>query len=113
MFWGAWDGVVADGLAAHLRNSGLPAVDAGRALDILPGIIAAGEPAVTVAEVSWDRFAAATARQRPTRLFDELLAARRRRPVPATSAPARPAPMRPAWRPNWRPVRRQTAGPRC
>ena len=82
VFWGAWDGVVADGLAAHLRNSGLPAVDAGQALDILPGIIAAGEPAVTVAEVSWDRFAAATARQRPTRLFDELLAARR--------APARP-----------------------
>ena len=82
VFWGAWDGVVADGLAGHLRNSGLPAVDAQRALDTLPAMIATGEPAVTVAEVSWDRFAAATAQQRPTRLFDELLAARR--------APARP-----------------------
>ncbi|MHA7962373.1 type I polyketide synthase, partial [Streptomyces sp. L500] len=82
--WGAWADTTPDGLAAHLRANGLPAMDPGRALAALALSLAAstaGSPAgedaaVTVADVAWDRFAPAFGRSRPTVLFTELPEAR-------------------------------------
>ncbi|MFB6594602.1 type I polyketide synthase, partial [Streptomyces diastaticus] len=68
--WGAWQGAGPEGLAAHLRANGLPAMDPARALDALAPAIGAGaaDPAapasVTVADVAWDRFAPAFTRAR-------------------------------------------------
>ncbi|MFE0225431.1 beta-ketoacyl synthase N-terminal-like domain-containing protein, partial [Streptomyces albidoflavus] len=68
--WGAWQGAGPDGLAAHLRANGLPAMEPARALDALAPAIgeAAADPAapasVTVADVAWDRFAPAFTRTR-------------------------------------------------
>ncbi|WP_346140055.1 type I polyketide synthase [Streptomyces virens] len=81
--WGAWAGAGPDGLAAHLRANGLPAMDPQRALTVLGAVVgeAAADPSapasVTVADVVWDRFAPAFTRIRPGRLFTELPEARR------------------------------------
>ncbi|MER7490626.1 type I polyketide synthase, partial [Streptomyces sp. NPDC126497] len=81
--WGAWAGAAPDGLAAHLRANGLPAMDPHRALTVLGAVVgdAAADPSapasVTVADVLWDRFAPAFTRTRPGRLFTELPEARR------------------------------------
>nr|WP_234319205.1 type I polyketide synthase [Streptomyces sp. NRRL F-2305] len=81
--WGAWAGAGPDGLAAHLRANGLPAMDPHRALTVLGAVVgdAAADPSapasVTVADVLWDRFAPAFTRTRPGRLFTELPEARR------------------------------------
>ncbi|MEW1873712.1 type I polyketide synthase [Streptomyces caelestis] len=81
--WGAWAGAGPDGLAAHLRVNGLPAMDPHRALTVLGAVVgdAAADPSapasVTVADVLWDRFAPAFTRTRPGRLFTELPEARR------------------------------------
>ncbi|MFD8993473.1 type I polyketide synthase, partial [Streptomyces abikoensis] len=82
--WGAWADTTPDGLAAHLRANGLPAMDPGRALAALAlslagsmaGSTAGEDAAVTVADVAWDRFAPAFGRSRPTALFTELPEAR-------------------------------------
>ncbi|MFF9206666.1 type I polyketide synthase [Streptomyces sp. NPDC014986] len=81
--WGAWTGAGPDGLAAHLRANGLPAMDPHRALTVLGAVVgdAVADPSapasVTVADVLWDRFAPAFTRTRPGRLFTELPEARR------------------------------------
>nr|WP_268250124.1 type I polyketide synthase [Streptomyces albaduncus] len=81
--WGAWSGAGPDGLAAHLRANGLPAMDPHRALAVLGAVVgdAVADPSapasVTVADVLWDRFAPAFTRTRPGRLFTELPEARR------------------------------------
>ncbi|MEU1297109.1 type I polyketide synthase [Streptomyces sp. NPDC005840] len=80
--WGAWDGAGPDGLAAHLRANGLPALAPARALAALAAVTgeAAEDPAadasVTVADVAWDRFAPAFTRTRPGALFTALPEAR-------------------------------------
>ncbi|MCX2928496.1 type I polyketide synthase, partial [Streptomyces sp. NEAU-W12] len=81
--WGAWAGAGPDGLAAHLRANGLPAMDPHRALTVLGAVVgdAVADPSapasVTVADVLWDRFAPAFTRTRPGRLFTELPEVRR------------------------------------
>ncbi|MFE3742121.1 type I polyketide synthase, partial [Streptomyces sp. NPDC059134] len=80
--WGAWQGAGPDGLAAHLRANGLPAMAPDRALAVLAAVTgeAAADPAatasVTVADVAWDRFAPAFTLTRPGPLFTALPEAR-------------------------------------
>nr|WP_308297042.1 SDR family NAD(P)-dependent oxidoreductase [Streptomyces sp. UNOB3_S3] len=74
--WGAWTDTTPDGLAAHLRANGLPAMDPGRALAALALSTAGEDAAVTVADVAWDRFAPAFGRTRPSALFTDLPEAR-------------------------------------
>ncbi|MEU4303687.1 type I polyketide synthase, partial [Kitasatospora aureofaciens] len=74
--WGAWTGSTPDSLAAHLRANGLPPIAPERALTALAAA-ADGPAAVTVAEVTWERFAPAFGETRTTRLFAELPGARR------------------------------------
>ncbi|WP_420897019.1 SDR family NAD(P)-dependent oxidoreductase [Kitasatospora aureofaciens] len=74
--WGAWTGSTPDSLAAHLRANGLPPLAPERALTALAAA-ADGPAAVTVAEVTWERFAPAFGETRTTRLFAELPEARR------------------------------------
>ncbi|WP_443044712.1 type I polyketide synthase [Streptomyces sp. DHE17-7] len=80
--WGAWQGAGPDGLAAHLRVNGLPAMEPRHALAALAALVgeAAEDPAapasVTLADVVWDRFAPAFTRTRPGRLFSALPEAR-------------------------------------
>ncbi|WP_436849953.1 type I polyketide synthase, partial [Streptomyces griseoviridis] len=80
--WGAWQGAGPDGLAAHLRANGLPAMAPDRALAALAAVTgeAAQDPAadasVTVADVAWDRFAPAFTLTRPGPLFTALPEAR-------------------------------------
>ncbi|MFC6500292.1 type I polyketide synthase [Streptomyces plicatus] len=80
--WGAWQGAGPDGLAAHLRVNGLPAMEPRHALAALAALVGevAEDPAapasVTLADVVWDRFAPAFTRTRPGRLFSALPEAR-------------------------------------
>ena len=85
--WGGWADTVSDGLAAHLRANGLPAMDPARALTALARSLGTGTPAVTVADVRWDRFAPAFTRNRPNALFAELPDARAALADPDDTAP--------------------------
>jgi acyl transferase domain-containing protein len=60
--WGAWAETAEPGTAAHLRLSGLPPMPADAALARLAAAVATGEPAVTIADIAWDR----TRRPTPT-----------------------------------------------
>ncbi|GAB2724951.1 hypothetical protein GCM10010442_52970 [Kitasatospora kifunensis] len=74
--WNAWTDTVPASLAQHLRLSGLPALEARRALAALRYATAEAPACVTVAEVVWDRFAPAFTQTRPSALFAELPEAR-------------------------------------
>ncbi|MFF6822826.1 type I polyketide synthase, partial [Streptomyces californicus] len=73
--WGAWQGAgIAAGLgdAEHWQRLGLPPLDPAVAVSALGRILAAAEPAVTVADIDWDRFGPAFVAARPSRLLSEF-----------------------------------------
>ncbi len=79
VYWGAWadSGMLTDeSVAQHLRASGLPPMDPELALAALGRVVAGGRTAVTVADIGWDRFVPAFTGDRPSRLFDDIPAAR-------------------------------------
>ncbi|MFR0359566.1 type I polyketide synthase [Streptomyces sediminimaris] len=91
--WGPWEG--ADTSAAHLRANGLNPMPAAQALTALARAVAAGPPALVVADVAWDRFAPAHTANRPGRLLSgvpeaqaALTAAERARRDDASAASA-------------------------
>jgi KS-AT-KR-ACP domain-containing polyene macrolide polyketide synthase/pimaricinolide synthase PimS2/candicidin polyketide synthase FscD len=69
--FGAWAGSERDGMARHLELNGLPAMEPGRALAALDGVLG-GTVDVTVADVAWETFAPAFLRTRRSGLFSEL-----------------------------------------
>ncbi|OLF06420.1 hypothetical protein BU204_36395 [Actinophytocola xanthii] len=72
--WGSWG---ADGpLAAHLRLTGLPPLDPDLALAVLTRVVGGGAPSTVVADVAWDRFAAAFTGARPSPLLTGVPEAR-------------------------------------
>ncbi|MDG5808985.1 SDR family NAD(P)-dependent oxidoreductase [Streptomyces ossamyceticus] len=75
--WGPWDdesGLTGDS-AARLARTGLRALPPGAALDLLARL--PDEACLTVADVDWERFAAAYTLTRPRRLLDEIPEVRR------------------------------------
>ncbi|GLW89896.1 type I polyketide synthase [Actinokineospora globicatena] len=74
--WGAWAGAgmaVRGGTEARLRRRGLVPMDPPSALAALEQALSAGDTAVTVADVEWERFAASFAVARPRPLLDEVV----------------------------------------
>ncbi|MEO6090751.1 MAG: type I polyketide synthase, partial [Umezawaea sp.] len=57
VFWGPLVGTVDPSTAAHLRLSGIPAMEVDLALAALGRAVAGDEPAVVVVDVAWDVFA--------------------------------------------------------
>ncbi|GAB3085375.1 type I polyketide synthase [Micromonospora schwarzwaldensis] len=90
--WGPWaGGGMAEGGEAreHLARRGLPAMDPDLAITALQGALDRDDSTVVVADVDWDRFAAAFTALRSSPLLDELPEAR-----PAQAAPAEgPSPL--------------------
>ncbi|WP_345639399.1 SDR family oxidoreductase, partial [Rugosimonospora acidiphila] len=73
--WGVWD--AADGVDhARLRAEGVPPMAPAAALTALRHSLDAGDVAVVVADVRWDRYAPAFAAARPRPLLDGVPAAR-------------------------------------
>ncbi|MEU4626875.1 SDR family NAD(P)-dependent oxidoreductase [Actinoplanes sp. NPDC023801] len=74
--WGPWAGA---GMAAdpeaeeYLRGRGLAVLDPDAAMTALERAVDGGDIEVTVADVSWDRFAETFTANRPAALFDDLL----------------------------------------
>ena len=71
--WGPWAETTDPSLTAHLRLSGLPVMNARRALSALGQAVAAGRSTVAVADVAWATFAPAFG---PSPLFAALPEAR-------------------------------------
>ncbi|WP_381558037.1 SDR family NAD(P)-dependent oxidoreductase [Streptomyces eurythermus] len=69
-------------IVAGMRRAGLTPLDPGRAVDALFRAVGRGAGAVAVADVDWERFAAARDAVRPSALFEGLPATRR--PLAAT-----------------------------
>ncbi|WP_405089286.1 SDR family NAD(P)-dependent oxidoreductase [Micromonospora sp. NBC_01392] len=90
--WGPWaGGGMAEGGEAreHLARRGLPALDPDLAVTALQGALDRDDSAVVVADVDWERFAAAFTALRSSPLLDELPEAR-----PAQATPAEgPSPL--------------------
>ncbi|MGW3233773.1 type I polyketide synthase, partial [Kitasatospora sp. NPDC001095] len=72
--WGPWaDGGMADGEAGEqLRRRGLAPIAPDLAIAALAGAVGSDEPALTVADVDWARFAPAFAATRPRPLLDRI-----------------------------------------
>ncbi|MGA6159099.1 type I polyketide synthase [Stenotrophomonas sp. NPDC087984] len=83
--WGLWDlpygGDTSDGpVAPHTersRRQGLSPLDPRPALTALGQVLDHDDPRVTIADVEWERFAPLFTLARPSRLFDDIPAARR------------------------------------
>ncbi|MFE9063833.1 type I polyketide synthase [Streptomyces violaceusniger] len=83
--WGLWDlpygGDTTDGpVAAHTersRRQGLSPLDPRPALTALRQVLDHDDPRVTIADVEWERFAPLFTLARPSRLLDDIPAARR------------------------------------
>ncbi|MYZ13634.1 KR domain-containing protein, partial [Streptomyces sp. SID337] len=79
--WGIWDlpedGDLARGAAGLSRRQGLPPLEPRLALSALHTVLDAGRGHGLVADIEWDRFAPLFTLARPTRLLDEVPAARR------------------------------------
>ncbi|MBU3868819.1 acyltransferase domain-containing protein [Streptomyces sp. 4503] len=83
--WGLWDlpygGDTSDGpMASHTersRRQGLSPLDPRPALTALRQVLDHDDPRVTIADVEWERFAPLFTLARPSRLFDDIPAARR------------------------------------
>ncbi|MGW1230056.1 type I polyketide synthase, partial [Streptomyces sp. NPDC002530] len=70
--WGPWDGggmADAEGAQDDLRRRGLTALPPDDAMAALESALDAGEPAVTVVDVDWDRFLPTFTLRRPSALF--------------------------------------------
>ncbi|MDQ0841397.1 acyl transferase domain-containing protein/acyl carrier protein [Streptomyces sp. V1I6] len=90
--WGPWaeGGMAADeALEARMHRDGVPPMDAERAIRALRQAVGADDPALTVADVEWDRFLSGFTAVRPSELFSEL---REVREVRAAQARAQAAP---------------------
>ncbi|MFI1028336.1 type I polyketide synthase [Streptomyces sp. NPDC020951] len=92
--WGSWAG---GGMAAHtdaarerLARTGLVPLDPAAALAVLGRVVAEGEPAATVADVDWERFAAGFGPGRPSPLLTGVPEVRRARREPAPGSVADP-----------------------
>ncbi|MEV6423378.1 type I polyketide synthase [Streptomyces sp. NPDC051662] len=79
--WGSWAG---GGMAAHtdaardrLARTGLVPLDPAAALAVLGRVVAEGDPAATVADVDWERFAAGFGPGRPSPLLTGVPEVRR------------------------------------
>ncbi|MGC4750700.1 type I polyketide synthase, partial [Micromonospora sp. DT201] len=84
--WGLWEG---DGMAAgtganELRRRGIRAMSPDIGVTALQQALDRDEPAVTVADIDWERFAAVFTSARPRPLLDDIPAAR---PAPGTPRP--------------------------
>ncbi|MFI7319556.1 type I polyketide synthase [Streptomyces venezuelae] len=79
--WGIWDlpedGDLARGAAGLSRRQGLPPLEPELALSALHAVLDAGRGHSLVADIEWERFAPLFTLARPTRLLDEVPAARR------------------------------------
>ncbi|WP_456236903.1 type I polyketide synthase [Actinokineospora pegani] len=77
--WGPWagGGMVGERTAADLARRGLTPLDPALALAALGAALAAGETAVTVADVDWAKFAPAFTAARPSPLLDGVDEVRR------------------------------------
>jgi acyl transferase domain-containing protein/acyl carrier protein len=86
--WGPWaDGGMATSAAAeeHLGRTGLAPLQPDRAIAALRTAIDDGRPTVTVADVGWERFAAALTAHRPSPLIAGLPEVRQLAPATAGS----------------------------
>jgi NAD(P)-dependent dehydrogenase (short-subunit alcohol dehydrogenase family)/acyl carrier protein len=73
--WGAWGGpgmATVEGAAGYLKRRGVTLMPPGSAVAALGLAVAAGDVAVTVAEVDWERFIPAFTARRPSPLLSEL-----------------------------------------
>ncbi|SNT57299.1 type I polyketide synthase, partial [Actinacidiphila glaucinigra] len=78
--WGPWaeGGMAADeAMAARMLRGGMPPMDAGLAISALHRAVEAGDPAVTVADVDWERFAPGFTSVRGSKLLADLPEAQR------------------------------------
>ncbi|MEU5778646.1 type I polyketide synthase [Streptomyces venezuelae] len=79
--WGIWDlpedGDLARGAAGLSRRQGLPPLEPQLALGALHAVLDAGRGHSLVADIEWERFAPLFTLARPTRLLEEVPAARR------------------------------------
>ncbi|MGW4502278.1 type I polyketide synthase, partial [Micromonospora sp. NPDC004336] len=73
--WGAWDGggmAAAEGAADQMFRSGVRPMDPDLAVAVLAGALERDEPALTVADVAWDRFLQTFALARPRPLIGDI-----------------------------------------
>ncbi|MGC4807684.1 SDR family NAD(P)-dependent oxidoreductase [Micromonospora sp. DT233] len=75
--WGPWGGggMIDPGRWSELAASGLPVLDADRALDALQVVLDHDETTPVVADVDWDRFVPVYSSSRPSPLLADLAAA--------------------------------------
>ncbi|MFC4147312.1 SDR family NAD(P)-dependent oxidoreductase, partial [Micromonospora mangrovi] len=75
--WGPWGGggMIDPGRWAELAATGLPVLDADRALDALQVLLDHDETTPVVADVDWDRFVPVYSSSRPSPLLADLAAA--------------------------------------
>ncbi|MGW2327120.1 type I polyketide synthase [Streptomyces sp. NPDC001700] len=72
--WGLWD--LSDGHSERSRRQGLSPLDPRWALNALRQVLDHDDPQMTIADVTWERFAPLFTLARPSRLFDTVPAAR-------------------------------------
>ncbi|MFI9066199.1 SDR family NAD(P)-dependent oxidoreductase, partial [Streptomyces sp. NPDC053429] len=89
--WTPWRGSLTGPAADRIRGAGLSFLDPERALDVLDAALARSESGLAVADVDWERFAAAYTAARPSALLEELPAVRALRAAEREAAAARAA----------------------
>ncbi|MFD4905065.1 type I polyketide synthase [Kitasatospora purpeofusca] len=87
--WGAWagPGMLADDVAARLRDFGLPVMEPETAVTAIGRALAEDDALVVVADVDWRRFTAGTG-LRSAALLDGIPDPAAARPAPDTTAPS-------------------------
>ncbi|WP_160311212.1 type I polyketide synthase, partial [Streptacidiphilus anmyonensis] len=91
--WGPWaqGGMAADAtLEQRLRRDGVPPMAPEPAVAALQQALDHGDGALTVADITWDRFLSVMTAGRPSRLFDDLPEARPAAGAEASAAVASP-----------------------
>ncbi|MER6214495.1 SDR family NAD(P)-dependent oxidoreductase [Streptomyces sp. NPDC001674] len=86
--WTPWEGTLTGPAAEQMLHAGLRFLEPERALDALDAALAGREAAVAVADVDWERFAAAYTAARPSALLEELPAVRALRAAERAAAEA-------------------------
>nr|ADC79616.1 BafAI [Streptomyces lohii] len=87
--WGAWagPGMLADEVAARLRDFGMPVMEPETAVTAIGRALAEDDALVVVADVDWRRFATSTG-LRSAALLDGIPDPAAARPAPGTTAPS-------------------------
>ncbi|MFE7558116.1 type I polyketide synthase [Kitasatospora sp. NPDC057500] len=87
--WGAWagPGMLADGVAARLRDFGMPVMEPETAVTAIGRALAEDDALVVVADVDWRRFTTGMG-LRSAALLDAIPDPAAARPVPDTTAPS-------------------------